>query len=353
MNDLANRQLSAIQAMLTSGHRNLRIERHTLLLWGLAGGGLLLVSNVLFTPQQIPSVEMRAFAWLALLAAVLGVTGLADWHLTRRVKRQRDETWSFVHRQILKVWWLLMAMGALLTFATFFFGGGYMVCAAWMILLGIALYVHGLFSEELLEWVGVTAILIGAGALVAGLDYEQMRRLAASLCGLGLPLLAGLLDHGRRRPAWQRMVQTVGWILMVLGAPILVGLAEPRLDDGSIRTLPLGAITGGAISRQSPPEQVIAMLPPGTVVPVTLSVDGNLFEAGTPLVLPLRLKEPVQILFEKGQPTRQFRIGDGPWTNAPGGVWISIPALAAAVEPAATPSLSATLRIDRFPQRGF
>lgn len=348
MNDLATRQLSAIQAMLTSGHRNLRIERHTLVLWGVAGGGLLLVSNLLFTPQQITTVEMRAFAWLALLAAVLGATGLADWHLTGRVKRQRDETWSFVHRQILKVWWLLMAMGTLLTFATFFFGGGYMVCAAWMILLGVALYVHGLFSEELLEWVGVAAILIGAGSVAAGLDYEQMRRLAAAVSGLGLPLLAGMLDHGRRRPAWQRMGQTVVWILVVLGAPILVGLAEPRPDDGAVRTLPLGAITG-----QSAPEPIIAMLPPGTIVPVSLSVGGNLFEAGSPLVLPLRLKEPVQVLFRDGHPTAQFRIGDGPWATAPGGVWISIPALAARVEPAGTPSLSATLQIDRFPQRGF
>ncbi|MBP2295193.1 hypothetical protein [Azospirillum rugosum] len=345
MSDAVTRQLLSIQSMLSSGHRNLRIERHTLLLWGLAGGGLLVVSDWVFTPQQIPSHEMRAFAWLALLTAVLGTVGLVDLHLTRRAKRQRDETWSFVHRQVLKVWWLLMAMGTLLTFATFFFGGGYMVCAAWMILLGIGLYVHGLFSEELLEWIGATAILVGAGALAARLPYEATRWIAASVSGLGLPLLAGMLDHGRSRPFWHRLAQTMGWIAVVLGVPLAVsstdwagpGDALPRLTLDAYRAHP---ITSGPVR---------VLVPAGTVVPVTLAVTGDLLDAKGLFQLPLITKHAVEVLVQDGEPTESVRIGDGPWANARGRIAITIPGISVTLDPARGPAVDTSLNIARLP----
>ena len=81
----------------------------------MAGAGLFMASDLLFTAEQIPDTNARAVAWLLLLAAVLGGTGFADWHLTRRVKAARDETWSFIHRQVVKLLWLLMAVGTLFT----------------------------------------------------------------------------------------------------------------------------------------------------------------------------------------------------------------------------------------------
>ena len=39
------RQLDAIHAMLAAGHRNLRIERHSLLLWGIPAGLLWVLSE--------------------------------------------------------------------------------------------------------------------------------------------------------------------------------------------------------------------------------------------------------------------------------------------------------------------
>ncbi|WP_448204038.1 hypothetical protein [Azospirillum sp. sgz302134] len=348
MSDAVNRQLFAIQSMLSSGHRNLRIERHTLLLWGLSGGGLLVVSDLIFTPQQIPSNEMRAFAWLALLTAVLGAAGLIDWHLTRRVKQQRDETWSFVHRQVLKVWWLLVAMGTLLTFATFFFGGGYMICAAWVILLGIGLYVHGLFSEELLEWVGATAILIGAGTLVARLDYDQTRWIAASFCGLGLPLLAGMLDHGRRRPAWHRMAQTVAWILVVLGLPLGARLAGQRAVDDAAPRLSLESYRRNPVT--SGP--ALVTLPAGAAVPVTLAISGNLLDVEGPFTLPLTLREPVEVLFQDGRPTERFRVGDGGWARASSNISITMPSWTITLDPARGPAVETSLLVTRFPTPG-
>lgn len=221
MTQLATRQLDSIHAMLSAGHRNLRVERHSLLLWGLGCGGLIMASSHILRPEQIPDLELRAFAWLILLALAVSGVALLDWHLTRRVKQARDETWSFVHRQVLKVLWLLMAVGVLLTFAMFFYGGGYMTFAAWVVLVGLGLYVHGLFSEELLEWVGAMIILIGIGMLALNLSYTDLQWVSASTLGLGLPLLAIMLDRGRERAAKVRVAQSLGWLLCVLLPPLL------------------------------------------------------------------------------------------------------------------------------------
>ena len=54
MSDPIARQLDSIQSMLTRGQRNLRMERHSLILWGLAGAALFAVSDRVFTVEQIP-----------------------------------------------------------------------------------------------------------------------------------------------------------------------------------------------------------------------------------------------------------------------------------------------------------
>lgn len=307
--------------MLSAGHRNLRIERHSLVLWGLAGGLLFSFSEHILTPEQWPLTEQRATAWLLLISVVLGATGVVDWHLTRRVKAARDETWSFVHRQMVKVLWLLMGLGTLLTFAMFFFGGGYMVCAAWLVLIGISLYVHGLFSEELLEWVGVLVILTGIASLGFHLNFTTMKWVSASVFGIGLPLLALMLDHGRRRPPWRRGIQSMGWILLVLTPPLLahrLAVAAP-LPDAPLYSL--------AAFRQNPAQpgaQIIA-LPAGTVVPVNIEVAGDIFRHAPSPILPLTLARPIELLMIDGKLTGDLRLPGEPWSLAREARWISIP----------------------------
>lgn len=196
MSDPLARQLDHIQTMLARGQRNLRMERHSLLLWGVAGALLFACSDVLFTPEQIPETAVRAVVWLGFIVLVLGGACAVDWRLTERVKAARDETWSFIHRQVVKLVWLLLAVGSLFTFGTFFFGGAYMLCSVWLALIGLALYVHGLFSEEILEWAGGILIAIAVTGLGAGLPFETMKWIAMSAFGLGLPLLGLLLDGG-------------------------------------------------------------------------------------------------------------------------------------------------------------
>jgi hypothetical protein len=303
-------QLTAIHGMLAAGHRSLRIERHSLILWGLAGAALLLLSEYILTPEQFPDHGQQAVAWLILLAVVFAGVGTLDWHWTRRVKLARDETWSFVHRQILKVWWLLIAIGTLLTFAMFFFGGGYMVCSAWLVLLGLGLYMHGLFSEELLEWTGALMIVLGILSLAMRLPFDTMRWITASVFGVGLPLLALQLDHGGTRPSWQRLGQTVAWILAVLALPLAAQSYATTKEPASGPVIPLQTY----LKQRDVSGTHIVSLPAGTIVPIKIEVSGDLFATLPQPVLPLTLAQPIELVIADGRLT-----GDG---RLPGEAWL-------------------------------
>lgn len=339
----ASLQLNAIHAMLSVGHRNLRIERHSLLLWGIPAGLLFAISDSILTPEQVPALEQRAFAWLALLTTLLGAIGGLDWWWTRRVKEARDEAWSFIHRQVQKVWWLLMGLATLCTFGTFFFGGSYMVCALWLVVVGLGLYLHGLFSEELLEWVGVTIIMLAIGSLFAQLPYETMRWIAAAVFGFGLPLLALMLDRGRHRAGHIRFGQLLAWLFAVLALPLwLEGQAQRAvLPDEAAISLENFQRNGGASAGPS-----IVNLPAGTRVPVEVDIAGDLFvNSGEKAVLPLTLARPIELLMVDGKLTGANRFPGEAWQAARQTRWISIPFLKAELSPDKGPFVSSKLII--------
>jgi hypothetical protein len=323
MPQLANQQLDAIHSMLSAGHRNLRVERHSLVLWGLGCGGLILASNHIFTPEQYPSMEQRAFAWLILLTLAVSGVALLDWHLTRQVKQARDETWSFIHKQVLKVLWLLMAVGVLLTFATFFFGGSYMIFASWVVLVGLGLYVHGLFSEELLEWVGALIIAIGIGMLAFRLKYTDLQWVSSSTLGLGLPLLSLMLDRGRERALQVRLLQSSGWLLCVLIPPML---AHQIVAPGVPPDAPV--VSYEQFRRQPGAKQAVT-LPAEMKVPVKFDVTGNLFRASDDVAFSLVLNEPLLVMMSDGKPTGEMRTSGGEWTLWHDTLTIQIPKITA------------------------
>ena len=348
MSETAVRQLDAIHSMLSAGHRSLRIERHSLILWGITGGALFFFSAFILTPEQFPDTQQRAVAWLLLLSVVLSGVGVADWQLTRRVKLARAEAWSFIHRQVLKVWWLLMAMGTLLTFAMFFFGGGYMLYSAWLVLLGIGLYVHGLFSEELLEWVGALVIVIGIVSLAYRLPMETMRWISASAFGIGLPLLAAMLDRGRAFPARRRLAQTLMWMFAVLVLPLLGQryAAALVLSDGPVISLE------SFRQQQDVSGTRIVSLPAGALVPVEVEVSGGLFDGSTNPILPLKLAEPIEVLMVDGKLTGDTRVPGGTWLPARETRWIAIPWLKAELNPEKGPLVRAGLVVEFKGQSG-
>lgn len=333
-------QLDAIHAMLAAGHRNLRLERHSLFLWGVPAGLLWALSETILTPDQLPDVTQRALAWLGLLIAVLATIAAVDWHLTRKMKATRDEAWSFIHRQVLKVWWLMMGLAALTTFAMFFYGGGYMLCAVWLVCLGIGLYVHGLFSEELLEWAGLLTILIGIAGLFAKQPYETMRWVAAAVFGLGLPLLALMLDRGRHRPTLVRLGQILGWLAVVLILPMAIEHRANYQERPELPAVPLADYRAGA----APTGEIVVALPAGTAIPVDIELGGDIFAGGPDKpVLPLTLTQPIELLLRDGQPTGDVRFPGEAWQPSRQVRWISIPWLKAELSPERGPRVRSSL----------
>ena len=339
MQQLATQQLASIHSMLSAGHRNLRIERHSLLLWGASGGVIILLSDHILTAEQIPNVSMRAIAWLFFLVLTLSGVALIDWYFMRRAKQARDEAWSFIHRQVLKVWWLLMSLGVLLNFAMSFYGGGYMIFAAWVVLAGLGLYVHGLFSEELLEWIGVLIIAIGIGMLAFSVDIISSKWVAASTLGLGLPLLSTMLDQGKQRSFLRRLAQSTAWLFCVL----LLPLAAHQFNRV---TLPLDTpvVSIDEFSLQPSKAQIVAV-PAGTMVPLKVELSGDVFRASHSAVLPLELKQPIEIMMNNGVATGEWRFPGAQWAHARGSIWVRIPSINVSLLPQTGPVINAGLNV--------
>ncbi len=325
-----NQQLHSIQHMLSAGQRNLRVERHSLILWGLITGILMLASTYMLTPEQLPDNQQRAISWLLLLGLLIGGTVFLDWKLMREVKQARDETWSFIHRQVFKIWGLLLLIGILTTFSMFFYGGGYMVYIAWIILLGIGLYIHGLFSEELLEWIGALMIIIGIAMPAFHLNFQLTQWISAATAGIGLPLLAMLLDRGQHRAMKTRLLQTCGWLLAVLALPLL---AHQLLNQHSIHIpAQLSPIPLAQYQPNNPHPQLVT-LPAGTTIPVHIGIKGNIFKQENNTDLSLTLNTPIELLVNNQQLSGDWRYHGGDWHNVQQETnWLRIPWLKATLD---------------------
>lgn len=323
MSTVAN-QLEAIHSMLAAGHRSIRLQRHSLLLWGITGGVLCLGTEHVITPERFPGHLERAVALLLFLGIVLSGVAIADFWYTRRRIEARDESLPFVQAQVTKAWWLLMGMGVLFTFATGFFGGGQMVFVIWLVLFGLGIYFHGLFSEQILEWAGVMMILLGIGALALSAPYTATQWLAASTFGLGMPLLGAMLDRGASRSAWTRAGQSALWLAAVLTPAVLAYQWRQQLP---------------------PQAATIVTFPAGTRIPVNVRIGGNIVRDDNDLAVPLTLTKPLDVVLLDGQPTGMFRVADGPWKQRARSLWIRDVQLGGALAPATGPAGSVSMTI--------
>lgn len=231
-----------------------------------------------------------------------------DRTLTRRARVRRGESTAFAESQIAKAWVLLIALGVVLTFATFFFGGSQMIYAVWLVLIGVGLFLHGLFSEQLPEWVGVAMILLGVVPLAAGASYFQTRWLAAASFGVGLPLLAAMLDHGARTSLAKRMAQSIAWLAAVLGVAFF-GWQVASEPIGDAPTVSLDEY----LARRTTVERAIVQVPAGTSLPLGIAVSGDVLASVPGSNLVLKVQQPVELLVEDGKPTGYSRIPGEGW----------------------------------------
>jgi len=308
MSTTTSSQMESIESMLTRGHRSIRIERHSFVYWGLAGGLLCVIGDLLINHENLPERWQRALAVLGLIGGVIFAAGWLDYRATRRLRRERHETLSFVHNQVYKVWWLLLGLGVLINFSMVFFGGGYMSYSIWMALVGVGLYVHGLFSDDAPHWGGVLMLVVAAGMLIVRPPHEMMRWIAAATFGIGVPLFAVIVVPGVR--SWQRrLLESAAWlaVIVLVATGVFQFAGSPLVPKA--RALVLGEFRQQPVTSS---EQVVS-LPAGTRVPFHISLSGGVIEPIMDHVIEVILAQPLEVVLRDGEPDGRFRVADEDW----------------------------------------
>jgi hypothetical protein len=294
-------QIQSIQAMLAAGHRCVELERHSLLLWGLVGGGLCAFTDLAINPDRFPDNTQRAIALFLWLAVWLGGMSWLDHRLTRQARQAREETLPFAQAQITRAWWMLLALGTLSTFAMFFHGGGDMIYALWTVLLGLGIFFFGLFSRPLIEWIGLAAILLGIAGLASGLSMNGARWLTASSFAIGLPFAGWLSARTDDSHAGRRILAVALWLAVV----ITPALAATRLvPTASVPT----------------PTTATLNLPAGTILPLHIDMNSTLVTISPESSVPVRVTRNTEIALTDGQPDGRYRFDQGSWHAIKDGV---------------------------------
>ncbi len=300
MNSHAER-LESIQAMLAAGHRCVDLDRHSLLLWGGVGGGLIAFTDWVINANTFPDNAARATALLCWLSFWLGGMSWLDHRLTRKARAVRKETLPFAQAQITRAWWMLLAIGTLATFAMSFFGGGAMIYALWTVLLGLGMFFFGLFSRTLIEWIGLATILLGIVSLASGLPLGTARWLAAATFAIGLPLSGWLAGRSQDRRLGQRLLHLTVWLAAVILPALLIAHLVP-------------------IATRPTPETATVKIPAGSIVPIYVDFDSPLVAILPSEGLAMHILQDTEVALTDGQPDGRYRFREDDWHSVSDGV---------------------------------
>lgn len=305
-------QLQAIQAMLSSGHASVRMDRHTFMLWGLVAGGLILLVPQLFSMERFPDHAQRMWFQNSFISLVLLGTGVLDAVWTVRIRQRRDETLSFIQRQITKLWWLLIALVVVINIGMNLYGGGFFFYGITLVLTGIGIYVHGLFSRQMLTWSGAMQILLGLVMIAVSPNLHVQQWVAASAFGIGFPAFALMVDRTRERTTLKELLLSFSWLALVLvPAFTVVSFGHGyRFDEWRHLTWDGYLQSAG----ETDDESVVVTLPAGINVPVSIQVSGDLLQpVEQPSPLMMKTTQPVELAIERGRVLGMMRIADGEW----------------------------------------
>ena len=267
-------QLDAIYSMMEDGQHSVKMERHSLLIWGVTAAILILITDLLFNPQTFAVRWQLIMFQTIFISIVLFFAGAWDLKLTRKVRQQRDESISFIQLQLTKVWWFFVALIVLLNVGMNFFGGGYMFYGLTIALIGMAFYIHGLFSTQMLKWVGLMFILIGLVSVALNLHFLATKWLAAGVFGLGLPMLAFILEKPKTHSSlFKRIILSVVWFGIVIFPSMLAFKSEATFDPIGLTKRNFSEYK--ALNVEMAREKQILHFAEGTEIPVNINMEGN------------------------------------------------------------------------------
>lgn len=306
-------QIKSIHAMMDSGHRSVRLERHTLILWGVTGALLIVLMQHLFPVGNFAVKWHHTLLVNSINIVVLVAVAIVDFRLTRRNRAERDETVSFVQQQLTKVWWSIVALIILIQIGMSFFGGSYLFFAMLLSLLGFAFYIHGLFSQQLLSWAGAIIILLGLTCIALRIPIVTQEWLTVMVLGIGLPALGYLIHHPHHnRNAVNRVVGFTVWLILI----VLPAMAVDRWQrDYKVPNVPVISLQDYQRGIGKDNETQIVRLPANTVVPLALTVDGSILDKNNPTVIPLQLSKSVDLILNNNKPNGWYRIANKQWHN--------------------------------------
>jgi len=309
--DQAADQIKSIHAMLDSGHRSVRMESHTLAVWGIAGAALILVMRFIFPPENFSEQWLRTLVVNSTSIIVLAMVAIWDVRLTRRRREARDETVSFTQKQLTKVWWSIVAMIILLNIGMSFFGGGYLFFATLLSLLGLAFYIHGLFSQQVLAWAGGLMILMGLLSIALRLPIVTQEWLTVMVLGIGLPSLGYLIQHSAvNRNLVLRIGGFMVWVTLIITPALAVDHYQRNITVPNVPLLSLAELR----DYNGPPDQLnIVHLPAGSVIPIQVMVNGSVFAGDSHGVVPLHLSKGMDVVVQGNRPTGWYRVEGEQW----------------------------------------
>lgn len=306
-------KIEDIHAMMATGHRSIKIERHTLMLWGITGALLILIVNRLFTPEYFTVHWQQVLFSNLFVACALVLVAILDFYLTHRKREDRDETLSFVQLQLIKLWWLFIVLIVLINIGMNFYGGGYLFYPIVLALLGMALYAQGLFSQQMLSWIGACLILLGLGSIVLGITQLQQEWLTMSALGIGFTLLAWWINF----PACcsgeiKRALLSVAWLLIVI---LPVATASWLNQDKSLDDLPVIPLDTYRELNINKNERQIVRIPAGTTLPLYIEITGNLLQQASSGSLQLMLAQDIDVVVAGEKTEGLVRVASGNWNN--------------------------------------
>jgi len=300
-------QIDAIYSMMEDGQHSVKMERHSLLIWGITAAILILITDLLFNPQTIPVRWQLIFSQTIFISIVLFLAGFWDLKLTRKVRQQRDESLSFIQLQLTKVWWFFVALIVLLNVGMNFFGGGYMFYGLTIALIGMAFYIQGLFSTQMLKWIGLMLIVIGLTSVALNLHFLVTKWLAAGVFGLGLTMLAFILDKPKTHSTLlKRLVLSAAWVAIVILPSVIAYQHKLSFNAEELTTRSISEYK--ALNKEQAAQKQMIFLPAGSEIPVNINMGADMVNVNKATVLAMKLKKDIKILIEDGKVNGYFQV---------------------------------------------